>query len=249
MLFIGIDIAKNKHDMAVIDSKGNILLKHLNFANSKEGFDKLHTKLMELDSSHDSDICIALEDTGIYGLNLLSFLRNYFINLIKKFAEGLSLRKTKTDKKDALLIAWKLLADYHSLEKPIVAEALMTELKFATRHRNRLTRKISDAKVQYTRLLDIMFPELAKTINTSNQSVYNILKIYPSSGAISRTKANTLPNIKDLSAATAQRIRQAAKSSIGTTTKSLELEHFRSSNPLSITRNKYIILMNLSINL
>jgi len=63
MLFVGIDIAKNKHDMAVIDSKGNILLKHLNFANSKEGFDKLHTKLMELASSHDSDICIALEDT------------------------------------------------------------------------------------------------------------------------------------------------------------------------------------------
>lgn len=231
MLFVGIDIAKNNHDMAVIDSKGNILLKHLNFANSKEGFDKLHTKLMELASLHDSDISIALEDTGIYGLNLLSFLRNYFINiysynplLIKKFAETLTLRKTKTDKKDALLIARKLLADYHTLEKPVVAESLMTELKFATRHRNRLTRKISDAKSQYTRLLDIMFPELAKITNTSNQFVYTILKKYPSTQAISRTKSHTLPSIKYLSSSTALKIKEAAKHSIGTTSKALELE-------------------------
>ena len=231
MLFVGIDIAKNKHDMAVIDSEGTIILKNLTFPNSKEGFDKCHTKLMELVSPHTSDISIAFEDTGHYGLNLLSFLRKYYLNLysynpllIKKFAEAQTLRKTKTDKKDTLLIARKLLADGPELDQPVVPEAFMTELKFATRHRNRLTRSSSDAKIQYARILDMLFPELDKVINKHNRFIYTLLKKYPSVKAIARARITSLTRIKYLSLQNAEKIKQAALNSIGIESATLELE-------------------------
>ena len=233
MLFIGIDIAKNKHDMAVIDSNGTVILKHLNFANSKSGFDKLHSKIMALVQKHIADVHIAFEDTGHYGMNLSHFLKKYYINLysynpllIKKYAEAESLRKTKTDKKDALLIARKLLNDFNNskLKPAVIAEDLMEDLKFATRHRNRLTQICSDAKVQYTRILDITFPELAGITNKHNLSTYTLLKKFPSIDAISKARPSSLAKIKYLSSDVAQKLKVASSTSIGSPSEALEFE-------------------------
>nr|WP_261987974.1 IS110 family transposase [Streptococcus dysgalactiae] len=61
---------------------------------------------------------MALESTGHYNYNIVAFLRElgytvfaYNPFIIKQFAKSQSLRKTKTDKKDALLIARKLRSD------------------------------------------------------------------------------------------------------------------------------------------
>lgn len=42
MLFVGIDVAKHKHDLAVLNSEGDIHLKHLQIQNNREGFTTLH---------------------------------------------------------------------------------------------------------------------------------------------------------------------------------------------------------------
>ncbi|WP_415670717.1 IS110 family transposase [Streptococcus pluranimalium] len=111
MLYVGIDIAKNKHDLACISDTGQILIKHFKFTNSHHGFSELKVRLNHL-SSITTNILIALESTGHYNYNLVAFLRNlgytifsYNPLLIKEFAKDQSLRKTKTDVKDALLIA------------------------------------------------------------------------------------------------------------------------------------------------
>ena len=231
MLFVGIDIAKNKHDMAIIDLNGNVILKHLKFTNDKLGFDKMHSEIMELVHAHEVDVYIAFEDTGHYGFNLQAFLRKYYVNiysynplLIKKFVEAQTLRKTKTDKKDALAIARKLLSDFAQLEQPVVTETLMTELKFATRNRSRLTQTRSDAKIQYTRILDIVFPELSSITNKHNLSTYTLLKKFPNAEAIANARPSSLAKIKYLSSNNASKIKEAAKASIGTSWKALELE-------------------------
>ena len=64
MLFVGIDIAKNKHDMAVIDSNGNVILKHMKFSNNKQGFDKMHSKIMELVEDSQSLMLLASDFKG-----------------------------------------------------------------------------------------------------------------------------------------------------------------------------------------
>ncbi len=93
---------------------------------------------------------------GTYALNLLSFLHEkayqvYTCNplLIKEFTKSLSLRKTKTDKKDARVIALKLVTDPN--RELFKNDDKQEELKILTRHVTRLKRHQTDWKVQYTK--------------------------------------------------------------------------------------------------
>ena len=56
MLFIGIDVAKSKHDCCIIDSNGVIITDSLRISNSKEGFETLYNIIISvLDSSDISN--------------------------------------------------------------------------------------------------------------------------------------------------------------------------------------------------
>lgn len=37
VLYVGIDVAKHKHDLAVIDTEGKIFIRHLQIENNREG--------------------------------------------------------------------------------------------------------------------------------------------------------------------------------------------------------------------
>ena len=175
MLYVGIDVAKNKHDLAVIDELGTIIEKNFRFENSYTGFQNLQKQLSCLTEPFNDSILIALEDTGHYAYNLVIFLRKlgytvltYNALLIKEFVKSLSLRKTNTDVKDALVIARKLKAD----KKPerFEVDEEMQELKELTRYQNRLIQARSKNKNLYVRLLDIMFPEFTRIVgNVHNQ--------------------------------------------------------------------------------
>ena len=43
MLYVGIDVAKSKHDVTVIDNTGKMVLKPITITNRKQGFELLHT--------------------------------------------------------------------------------------------------------------------------------------------------------------------------------------------------------------
>lgn len=75
MLYVGIDVAKNKHDLAVIDTAGTIFIRHLQIKNNREGFTKLQMTLANLQEITGEEIQVALEDTGHYCFNILRFLR------------------------------------------------------------------------------------------------------------------------------------------------------------------------------
>ncbi|CNZ42624.1 pilin gene inverting-like protein [Streptococcus pneumoniae] len=70
MLYVGIDVAKNKHDVTALNVQGKTVLKPLTFSNNKAGFELLDLSLRQL----NQDCLIALEDTGHYAFNLLNFL-------------------------------------------------------------------------------------------------------------------------------------------------------------------------------
>lgn len=48
MLYVRIDVAKQKHDLAVIDTEGTISAYHFQIENSREGFTKLQKPLANL---------------------------------------------------------------------------------------------------------------------------------------------------------------------------------------------------------
>lgn len=230
MLYVGIDVAKNKHDLAVIDGMGTIIEKNFRFENSYTGFQKLQVRLACLTEPFSDSILIALEDTGHYAYNLIIFLRKlgytvltYNALLIKEFVKSLTLRKTKTDVKDALTIAQKLKADTHP-ERFQVDEA-MQELKELTRYQNRLIKARSKNKNLYVRLLDIMFPEFSKIVgNVHNNYVYELLLSYPTPQKMKRARFDSLLKIKRLTADKADQIQEAAQLTIGNPSPALQLE-------------------------
>jgi len=46
MIYIGIDVAKAKHDCCIIDSTGVILNDSLRISNSREGFELLYSSIL-----------------------------------------------------------------------------------------------------------------------------------------------------------------------------------------------------------
>ena len=45
LVYIGIDIAKDHHDIVIIDDYGEIIKEHFQITNDKVGFKKLHTEI------------------------------------------------------------------------------------------------------------------------------------------------------------------------------------------------------------
>ena len=108
MYFVGIDISKFKHDCAIIDDIGDVVTPSWSFNNDCEGFSLLAALLTNL----VTNVKIGFESTGHYGQNLKLFLESNSFTfmefnplLISRFVSSKSLRKTKTDSIDALIIA------------------------------------------------------------------------------------------------------------------------------------------------
>ena len=123
--FLGIDVSKDKFDAYCIDINGE---KHfyLSCSMDRAGFEKLVSRLGALSISQES-LLIGMESTACYHLNLFSFLlaggyTAVIINplLISNFVK-MQLRKTKTDKKDAMVIAQFLLMHMDTLAQTSIS--------------------------------------------------------------------------------------------------------------------------------
>ena len=238
MLFVGIDVAKHKHDIAILDDSGAILKAHLRIKNNREGFKLLDQTLEKLCRALTEETFIAMEDTGIYSLNLFRFLcsKRYMVHtynplLIKEFAKSTSLRKTKTDKRDALTIAYKCFLD--RIDSPPKVDPAIEELKRLTWHRSRMGQYQSDLKIQYIRVIDLVFPELASLLNPANlhlKYVYAMLSLYPSTTQLANAHLTRLANVLKQASkgrvrkSRAVQIRDLARESIGTVSDSLSFE-------------------------
>ncbi|GAA0054140.1 IS110 family transposase [Streptococcus canis] len=82
MLYVGIDIAKNKHDVACINQNGEAVISKFRFDNSYQGFNQLKQKLEQL-SPITQDVKIALESTGHLVKSGFSHLRHALIQAAK----------------------------------------------------------------------------------------------------------------------------------------------------------------------
>jgi hypothetical protein len=237
MIYIGIDVAKEKHDCCIIDSDGVIINDSLRISNTRDGFELLYDSILSVLPDKDiSNVKIGLESTGHYSTNIQNFLYNkgFKLSILNPLATNLfrkaqTLRKTKTDKTDALVIAKMLFSDDTKSYSPVSYQ--IQELKSLTRHRYRLISYRSRLKLSITRLIDIIFPELPKHVWSIHQSsAYALLSELPSPKEISSCHLTKLTNI--LHKATkgkyqrekAIEIKDAARNSIGTSTRSLSFE-------------------------
>ena len=122
-----------------------------------EGFTRLWKAIGEY-SNDLSKVLAAVESTACYHINLYSFLTakelsTVVINplLIASFAK-LSLRKTKTDKKDAKTIAQFLLVHRESISQLSLSQDLQ-DFRDIARERESVCNMLSAHRVEIKRLL------------------------------------------------------------------------------------------------
>ncbi len=239
MIYIGIDVAKDKHDCCILGSDGESLFSPFTIQNTLQGFDELYEKIWAL-TSDLTEIKVGLEATGHYHLNLLrSLLDNrlpsFVINPLHTnlYRKGQSLRKTKMDKVDAASIAMMLLTD-RTLKPYSDTSYHNEELKSLTRYRFNKVQERAKLKTSVSRLVNILFPELEKMVPSLHMaSVYALLSEFPGAFFIAAAHLTRLKHLlHDASKGRYDRdmavsIRNMASASIGSAlpAKSLELRH------------------------
>ena len=239
MIYVGIDVAKDKHDCCILGPDGEVLYSPFTFQNNMAGFGEMYERILSL-TSDMPEVRVGLEATGHYHLNLLrSLLDNglpsYVINPLHTnlFRKGQSLRKTKTDKVDAASIAMMLLTD-KTLKPYSETSYHNEELKSLTRYRFDKVKERAKLKTSVSRLVSILFPELEKLVPTLHMAtVYALLYEFPGASHIASAHLTRLKNLLYTTSKgrygrdEAILIRNAAISSIGTVmpSKSLELQH------------------------
>ena len=73
MIYVGIDVAKDKHDCFITNSDGEVLFKSFTISNNREGIETLFQRIESV-SDDFSKVKAGLEATGHYSYNLLGFL-------------------------------------------------------------------------------------------------------------------------------------------------------------------------------
>ena len=239
MIFVGIDVAKDKHDCFITNTDGEVLFKSFTITNNLDGFDELYQKIESV-MKDVSKVKVGLEATGHYSYNLLGYLLDkglttFVINPLHTnlYRKSLSLRQTKTDKVDAHTIASMLMSDVN-LKSYSDTSYHNEELKSLTRYRFDKVKERAKLKTSISRLVCILFPELEKLVPTLHQnSVYELLYEFPGAKQVATAHLTRLSNLVETASKghynkeTAISFREAARTSIGSNmpTKSLELKH------------------------
>ena len=220
-IYIGIDIAKYKHDFCIISSTGEVIVQNNSFENNKKGFQLFFSYLKPYNKA---DVQILFESTAHYSMNLelelidqgYSFMKMNGL-IIKQFFKAQTLRKTKTDKADAFALTQYLMANTYKPNSNRLYH--IYSLKSLCRTRDRLVKERSKFKVYITNELDKSFPEIKKFFdNKISITLLYILEKYKNKNKISLMK--DYDSIRKVSAANFSfprflLLKQLAKESIG----------------------------------
>jgi transposase len=161
MFYCGIDIAKRKHAVALLDEHGHSHKAVFTIENNQSGMETLLAELKPL-----GEVRIGLEATGHYWLVLYDVLtRNgYSVSVLNPMQIAAyrksGLRKVKNDSTDAVWIADFLRI---SNAPPSIQEIpILMQLRELTRFRFWLSEQIGDCKRKLLTILDRVFPEYEK---------------------------------------------------------------------------------------
>jgi transposase len=156
-VFVGIDVSKDKFDACGIREDGTKLFQ-FSATMDRKGAEKLRSHLSFIPIA---SVLIGMESTASYHVNLFSYLASegyavVVINplLISNYVK-MQLRKTKTDKKDAWVIARFLLANRDSMTQR-AASPLISDLRELARQRESLVEQMTSLKNDIKRILKLL---------------------------------------------------------------------------------------------
>lgn len=195
--YAGLDIASEKHFVAVVDEAGAVLQKATVFSEDAAGYEKLVALL----GPSDEVALVGMEATGHYWKNLFAALvaKGYRVALLNPvrtshFAVE-DMQRTKTDAIDALGIA-----RFVAQKRPPVtglADSVTEDLRELVRLRDRLVQDLTDRVRQLHRAVDLGFPEFTRYVRTLDSELATaILSDYPTAEAFVGIRPRALSNLK-----------------------------------------------------
>lgn len=220
MRFVGIDVAAERHMVAVVDENGGVVLKATPVTEDAPGYGKL----LELLGSPE-ECLVAMEATGHYWRNLYAALvtAGFSVGLLnplrtRRFAEE-ELQRTKTDAIDAVGIA-----RFAAQKRPvatILPEHALLELRELVRLRQQVLRQLGDRVRHLHRAVDLGFPEFTRYVHIlQSELATTILSRYPTAAALRKISVKKLAKLvydgsHHLGETLARSLIEAAKQSVG----------------------------------
>lgn len=195
-LIVGIDIAKEFHVARAQDIRGIEFGKSIKFNNSLSGYLEFESWINEIkEVEKKKQVIIGMEPTGHYWLNIARYLKAHDYTVVtvnpmhvKKIKELDDNLQTKTDKKDAKIIA-QLVKDAR-YSTPNLLEGEYEELRNAKNLRQVVIKDLSRTKNQIHNWLDRYFPEYKEAYASwESKSFLKIIKKYIFPSEIERVSA------------------------------------------------------------
>lgn len=243
MFYVGIDIAKQTHYAAVVDSDGEVLCEPFSFNNNHQGFNML---LNILNSYPKDKTFIGMESTAHYAENLINFLytRGFQICVINPIQTSVlrksNIRKTKTDSVDTFLIIKALTLNHYRLFSKRDYDSL--QLKNLCRFRQKLMKARTKVKIQLVSYVDLVFPELQYFFKSGihTKACYALLKNVQSADGIASMHLTRLTNLLHKSSkghfkqSEAVHLKELASQSVGINDYTIGLQILQSINQIEL---------------
>jgi transposase len=228
-LIVGVDIAQQLHVARAVNFRGIVVGDPLIFENNEDGFLRLLNWIHNLQGLKNLDSAIVgMEPTGHYWINLSKWLDNRNIEvvtvnpyLVKRNKENRDNTQSKSDKKDALVIADMVKNGYYSFVRP--SSESFDKLRVLMSNRDAIVKRLVSSTNQINRWVDIVFPELRQVFkDITCKGAIATLRLFPTPNEITSLQPlDIMRGWKSLmkrqpGPKKAQLLVQLAKSSIGT---------------------------------
>jgi transposase len=197
MYYVGIDVAKEKHYVCVLNEDKELACKPFWIYSDITGLNELVKRLTEL-STDFSQFLLAIESTGAFSENIYEYLTDIELKTIllnsyqtAKYRDFSTMKKVKNDSIDAYVIA-ELIATGKYKESHISSETYHT-LKVLNRLKKSLDEKIKTIQREISTVMAIVNPEITLVFkNIFTKTALAIIKEYPTAKDLQTTTSKKL---------------------------------------------------------
>jgi transposase len=185
-LVVGVDIAQHVHVARAVNYRGIVIGKPLSFENNEEGFTRLLNWIQELKQMKNLDTTIVgMEPTGHYWINLSKWLVKQNMDVVtvnphhvKRNKENRDNTQSKSDKKDALVIADMVKNGYYAFVRS--TSESFEKLRVLMANRDVIVKRLVSSINQINRWVDVVFPELRQVFkDVSCKGAIATLRLFP----------------------------------------------------------------------
>jgi len=200
MYYVGIDVAKEKHYVCIVDDSGEIATKPFWIYTDVIGLRELIKQLADVSLDND-DFLIGVESTGAYSENLYEYMTDsdYKVILLNsyqtaKYRDFSTLKKIKNDAIDALVIAQLIHSGKY--KESYISDDAYHSVKVLGRVKGSLDKKIKTIKREISTVMATINPEITKVFpNIFTKTALEVIKVYPTATQLAKATPKKLTRL------------------------------------------------------